>query len=420
MNNLRKRVLRDVDVTNKTVVCHLDLNVLIHNHQIVNDKRIRASMATLSYLINHNAKVVVISHLGRINTLEDKTSGKNSLRIVADTLARKLKRLGATVTFSPENTGDNVVALVKELKPKDVLILENTRYCDVNEKGEYVGLEWLASAKLGKFWASLGDIFIEDAFGVAHRLLASNYQTASHSKESAIGFSIINETNHIDLALDLPKRPYLALLGGNRVTDKIDVIEVICQRADNVIIGGGIVFTFLHVQGFDVGLNLVEKEAIEDCKQILNNYGNKITLCFDFLCNNDFSDTRPIYRKIDENLDGLYALDIGKRSLKIIKRAIKHAQTILWNGPFGVIENIKYYAQGTTEIIKAVAKQADKGAYTIISDIDTSNHAEFLGLDKRINFISSGGGASLAYIAESVLHGIDPIEDQPIKRHVYK
>lgn len=413
MNNLNKRTIRDVDVFNKTVLLHLDLNVGMDDERkrIINDRKIRIALPTINYLLNHNAKIVILSHFGRIQTISDKKSGLFSLQKVVDELKYRLKNKAKNIYFINNNTGVEVVNKVKELQEKEILILENTRFCDVSDKGEYVGLELKANERLGMFWASLADVFIEDAFGIAHKQLASNFQVGRFAKASAVGFSIINETNHLDLALESPKRPYLALIGGNRVEDKIDAIEVLCQRADQVVIGGGLVYTFLYAQGYDVGYNLVEKNMIDECNAIVEKYGNKIIICFDFLCNTNFSDSKPIYRKIDEGLDGLFGLDIGKRSLKLIKREIRLARTILWNGPFGVIENIKYYSQGTTEICKAVARQADRGTYVIIGDIDTSSHAEYLGLDKHMNFISSGGDASLSYIEEGVLKGLASIDE---------
>lgn len=413
MNHLKKKNIRDVDVINKTVVLHLDLNVTFdyETGRITNDRKIRSSLPTINYLLKHNAKIVILSHLGRIQTLDDKKNKLFSLERIVDELRIRLKNNANNVFFSHTNYDAEIVDRVKELEHKDILVLENTRFCDVNDNGEYVGWEWHANEELGKFWASLGDVFIEDAFGVSHRQLASNIQVARFAKQSAVGLLITNEANHLDIALESPKRPYLALIGGNRIEDKIEAIEVLCQRADQVIIGGGLVYTFLYAQGFDVGLNLVEKNMIDECNAIVEKYGKKIIICFDFLCNNDFSDTKPIYRKIDEGLDGLYGLDIGKRSLKLIRREIRLAKTILWNGPFGVIENIRYYSQGTTEICKAIAKQAKKGCYTIIGDIDTSTHAEYLGLDKYMNFISTGGGASLSYIEESELKGLYAVDD---------
>lgn len=416
MNSLNKKSIKDLDVNGKTIVLHLDLNVVVdyENKRILNDRKLRASLPTINYLINHNAKIVILSHLGRIKTLADKQSGKYSLEIIVDELRNRVSKNVNRVVFSPLNYGETVVQMVNDLEERDILILENTRYCDISDEGEYVGLEWDGSEILGQFWGMLGDIFIDDAYGVAHRQLSSNYQTAKFAKKSALGFLIVNEINHLDIALEVPKSPYLALIGGNRVADKIAAIEVLCERADQVIIGGGLVYTFLYAQGYNVGLNLVERNMIDDCNNILEKYGKKILICFDFLCNNDFSDTRPIYRKIDEGLEGLYGLDIGKRSLKFIKHEIYRSKTILLNGPFGVIENIKNYAQGTTEICKSMAKQATRGAYTIICDIDTSSHAEYLGLDKYINFISTGGGASLSYIEEGVLDGLETIDNVPL------
>ncbi|WP_031489189.1 phosphoglycerate kinase [Ureaplasma canigenitalium] len=414
MNHLNKKILRDLDVANKTVVCHLDLNVLFENGRLINDKRLRASLPTLLYLLNKNAKVVVLSHFGQIKTYDDILSNKYSLKPVADALRNRLQKKANRVVFLPENTGKKVINAVAKMEPRDVLVLENTRYCDWKD-GEYIGLEWLSNPDIGKFWASLGDCFVEDAFGISHRRLASNFQTARFAKDSAIGFSIMNETNHIDIALDLPKRPYLALLGGRRIGEKIEAIDVICQRADLVIIGGQIVFTFLHAQGYDVGLNKVDKEIIEDISALLEKYEKKILLCFDFQCNTDFSDTPGIYRKIDEGLHGLYGLDIGPRSLKLIRYHINKAKTILFNGPFGMIENIRNYSKGTTEILKTLARRTEHIAYTILADIDTSNHAEFLDLDQYMNFISSGGTACLTYIAEQSLPGIETVKDISFK-----
>ncbi|RJS92639.1 phosphoglycerate kinase, partial [Ureaplasma urealyticum] len=324
MNSLNKKSIKDLDVNGKTIVLHLDLNVVVdyENKRILNDRKLRASLPTINYLINHNAKIVILSHLGRIKTLADKQSGKYSLEIIVDELRNRVSKNVNRVVFSPLNYGETVVQMVNDLEERDILILENTRYCDISDEGEYVGLEWDGSEILGQFWGMLGDIFIDDAYGVAHRQLSSNYQTAKFAKKSALGFLIVNEINHLDIALEVPKSPYLALIGGNRVADKIAAIEVLCERADQVIIGGGLVYTFLYAQGYNVGLNLVERNMIDDCNNILEKYGKKILICFDFLCNNDFSDTIPTYPKIDEGLQALYGVDICEIRVTLMKRDI--------------------------------------------------------------------------------------------------
>ncbi|MCV3743695.1 phosphoglycerate kinase [Ureaplasma sp. ES3154-GEN] len=410
-NYHKKQVISDIDVTNKTVLLHLDLDVPIKNNKIINDRKIKAAMANIFYLLRKNCKVIIISHLGKIKSLNDKISNKYSLKIVYDVLVKRLAKNAHNVLFSSENYGDDVIRQVNELEHKDVLVLENTKYCDIATTGEYVGFETQCDMNLGAFWASLADIYVEDAFSIVHKKYASNYGIATNSKESAIGFLISSELNHLDLALENPKRPYLALIGGNYVADKMGAIEVLCERADRVVIGGALVFSFLYAKGYDVGLNYVERDLLDEISELLEEYEHKILLCFDFLCNNEKADTTPIYLKIDEGIKGFYGLDIGKRSLSLIKREIRKAKTVLWNGAFGMVENIQHYASGTISILKSIARRSQHGLYSIISDNQTSTLAEYLALDGYLNFISMGGSASLAYIQDTDLYGLAGIKN---------
>ncbi|MCV3754170.1 phosphoglycerate kinase [Ureaplasma zalophigenitalium] len=410
-NYHKKKIISDVDVNHKTVLVHLDLDVPLKNGKIINDRKIKAAMATIFYLLRRNCKVIILSHLGNIKSLNDKISNKYSLKIVHESLEKRLQKHANRVIFSEENYGEEVIRLTNALEPKDVLLLENTKYCDIATTGEYVGFETRGDLNLGAFWASLADIFVEDAFSVVHKKYASNYGVAINSKESAIGFLISSELNHLDLALENPKRPYLALIGGNYVADKMGAIEVLCERADRVVIGGALVFSFLYAKGYDVGLNHVERDYLDEIGELLEEYEHKILLVYDFLCNNEKSDTPPIYLKIDEGIKGFYGLDVGKRSLSLIEREIRKAKTVLWNGSFGLIENIQHYASGTIQILKTISKYSQHGLYSIISDNKTSTIAEYLGLDSYLNFISSGGSASLAYIQDTDLYGLAGIDN---------
>lgn len=395
MSNL---TLRDVDLTNKRVLVRVDFNVPLKDGQITDDTRIKAALPTIKYLIDNNAKLILFSHLGRIKTAEDKA--KNSMQVCAVRLSELLER---PIEFVGETRGEALENAVSALKPGDVLMFENTRFEDLDGKKESGNDE-----ELGKYWASLGDIFVNDAFGTAHRAHASNVGIASNIDKTVAGLLLEKEINYIGGALENPKRPFVAILGGAKVSDKIEVIKNLLKVADKVLIGGAMAFTFLQAQGFSTGTSLVETDKIDLAKELLELGNGKIVLGVDVLTGKAFSnDTETNVRLFNEIPNDEMGLDVGPETIKVFKEEIKKAKTIIWNGPLGVFELDKF-ATGTKEVAEAVADQTVE-AVTIIGGGDSAAAVAKFGFDQEVSHISTGGGASLEYLEGKVLPGIDCI-----------
>jgi len=326
-NFLNKKTLKDIDLDNKTVIARLDLNVPMKDGTITDNKRIVACLPTLNYLLDHNDKIIVLSHLSRIKSLDDIKSNKKSLAIVANELQRLLPNY--SVKFLNTNVGNQVIEAVKQLQNKQILVLENTRYNDVNEQGEVVKKESKCDPELGKFWASLADVYVNDAFGTAHRKHASNVGIAQNIKTSAIGFLMEKELTNLSKVCVNPSKPFVAIIGGAKVSDKLKVINQLLDLADKVIIGGGMAYTFLKSQGYDVGNSLVEQEMLEEAHKILTKGANKIVLPVDANCANEFADQTPIYRTNQQGLNNLMGLDTGKLTNELFANALHDAKTVL-------------------------------------------------------------------------------------------
>ncbi len=407
-----KKTLRDVEFDGKTAIVRLDLNVPIKDGQISNDKRIVAALDTLKYLIQNNAKIVVLSHLSRIKSLEDIKSGKKSLKIVADRLQQLLPN--TTVEFCEENYSDAVAKKVKSLKTGQVLVLENTRYNDVDKKDTVVKLESKNDAKLAKFWASLGDVFVNDAFGTAHRAHASNVGIASNIKESCIGFLIEKELEMLGKACDTPAKPLVAILGGAKIADKIKTIDEISKNAEKILIGGAMAYPFQKANGHAIGDSLCDDESVELAKKIIAKYGDQLVIAIDNTYANEISPTAKTKNiTIDNNdFDQTWTgLDIGKRTIKLYKSILKDAKTVIWNGPLGYAE-IPKFAKGTNKICKYLAKLAQNGTYVLLGGGDSAAAAVNLGYENAFGHISTGGGASLTYLEGAVLPGIDAVQNK--------
>ena len=398
MNN--KKRIDQLDLANKKVIIRVDFNVPIKDGKITNNKRIVAALPTINKALEANAKVILLSHLGRIKEEADKA--KKSLKPVATELS---KLLGKKVTFVPQPTGLEVKEAVKNMEPGQIIMLENTRWEDLNGKAESKN-----NPKLGKFWASLGDVFINDAFGTAHRAHASNVGIASNIKESAIGYLVDDELTKITKAITNPPRPAIAIIGGAKVSDKIKTIEHLIKNVDKVIIGGGMAFTFWKAQGLSIGNSLVEMDQIELAKSYLKKYADKLVLPIDAALSRKFENTKPIYNNKNslEIPDGYMGLDIGPKSIQLFKKMIEGAKTVIWNGPLGVCE-FSYYSVGTEEIAKAIGSLS--GAYTIVGGGDSVAAIVSLGLESKFSHISTGGGACLAMLEGSPLPGVEAIQD---------
>ncbi len=397
---MNKKVINEINnFDNKKVIVRLDLNVPIKNDEVVDDYRIKSSLATLNYLIDKNAKIIILSHLGRIKTEDDKT--KNSLKPVAKKLSELIQK---DVTFVDETRGKDLEKRISDLKSGSILMLENTRFEDVVD-GKVVNNESKNNSDLAKYWASLGDIFINDAFGTSHRSHASNVGVASNIKTSAVGFLIEKEINFLGNSIKDPERPMIALLGGAKVSDKINIISSLADKADKVIIGTAMCYTFYLAQNKPIGKSLAEAEKVDLAKDIMDKYLDKLYIVEDAVYRKDFKDLPgEVYTEAPDDMIGM---DVGPKSLKEIKKILKNAKTVIWNGPFGVSE-FKNFENGTKKIAKMISSL--KGATTIIGGGDSAAAVIGMGLDKKFTHVSTGGGASMEFLEGKELPGIKVIQ----------
>lgn len=396
---MNKKTIKDLDLKRKTVLVRVDFNVPMQDKKITDDNRIVQALETINYLIEQEAKVVLFSHLGKIKTEEDKE--KNTLKPVAGHLSHLLKQ---EVVFSAVSSGTELEEKVASLEYGQVLLVENTRYEDLEGKKESGN-----DPELGKYWASLGDIFINDAFGTAHRAHASNVGIASHL-DSAVGFLIEKELKYLGEAVDDPQRPFVAILGGAKVSDKINVIKNLLPKADHVIIGGGMAYTFLKAQGHEVGKSLVEEERIPLAKELLEEASDKIILPVDTVIADDFSNDATIKTVGVEDVPADWqGLDVGPESVKVYKEVLSGAKTVVWNGPMGVFE-MENFAKGTNAVAEILANLQE--AKTIVGGGDSAAAVAQLGYEDKFTHISTGGGASLAYLEGAELPGIEAIQNK--------
>ena len=400
---MAKKTLKDLDVKGKKVLVRVDFNVPIKDGVIGDDNRITAALPTLNYILENGGSIIAFSHLGKVKAEEDKAS--KTLEPVAKALAEKL---GKPVKFVPVTRGAELENAVAELKAGEILMFENTRFEDLDGKKESKN-----DPELGKYWASLGDVFVNDAFGTAHRAHASNVGVASNIAESAVGFLIEKEINFIGGAVDNPERPLVAILGGAKVSDKIGVIENLLDKADKVIIGGGMMFTFLKAQGKNTGKSLLEEDKVELAASLIakaKDKGVELILPVDAVVAKEFSnDVEFKTVSVDEISDDVMGLDIGAESVALFKKALEGAKTVVWNGPLGVFE-MSNYANGTIGVCKAIAELKD--AKTIIGGGDSAAAAIQLGFADKFSHISTGGGASMEYLEGKVLPGVAAISEK--------
>ncbi len=396
---MAKKIVTDLQVEGKKVLVRVDFNVPLKDGVITDDNRIVQALPTIKYLIDHNAKVILFSHLGKVKSEEDKA--KLSLRPVAERLSELLEK---PVTFVPETRGEKLEAAINALNEGDVLLFENTRFEDLDGKKESKN-----DPELGKYWASLGDLFVNDAFGTAHRAHASNVGIASQL-ESAAGFLMEKEIKFIGGAVDNPERPFVAILGGAKVSDKIGVINSLLDKADKVLIGGGMAYTFFKAMGREVGLSLLEVDRVELAKEIMQKAGDKLVLPIDNVVAKEFSNdavaTIVASDAIPADQEGL---DIGPKTVELFASYLKDAKTVVWNGPMGVFE-LPNFAKGTIGVCEAIANL--EGATTIIGGGDSAAAAISLGYADKFTHISTGGGASLEYLEGKELPGVAAISDK--------
>ncbi len=404
MAGLNKFTVDDIDVKGKKVLVRVDFNVPLKDGVITNDNRITAALPTINKLTESGAKVVLCSHLGKPkNGPEDKFS-------LAPAAARLAELVKAKVTFAKDDTvvGENAKKAVAEMADGDIVVLENTRFRGSEETKNGEGF--------AKELADLvdGEVFVMDAFGSAHRAHASTAGVTKFVKQTAVGYLMQKEINYLGNAVEEPVRPFVAILGGAKVADKLNVISNLIEKCDTLIIGGGMAYTFLKAQGKEVGTSLVDDTKIDYCKEMIEKAaaaGKKLLLPVDTKVAASFPD--PIDAEIAvENVDAIPAdkmgLDIGEKTAALYADAVKSAKTVVWNGPMGVFEN-PVLAKGTIAVAQALA---DTDATTIIGGGDSAAAVIQLGFADKMSHISTGGGASLEYLEGKVLPGIDVIADK--------
>ncbi len=391
-----KRTIRDIDVTNKRVLLRVDYNVPINNDlKIVDDERIVATLPTINYLLEHNAKVIICSHLGRPNGQVD---SKLSLRPV---LSRLSKLLDKPVSFAEDVLSDNTKEMIDKMHEGDILMLENIRFYPEEEKN---------NAEFAARLAELADVYVFEAFATAHRKHASTYGV-SKLLPNAIGFLVEQELEMFDKVMTNPSHPFVAILGGAKVSDKLPVVENLLDVADTILIGGGMSYTFVKAIGGAVGNSIVDNTKLELAKEILDKAkekGVKVILPIDNIGAKEFCEDADSKRFMSGFFDEAYqGMDIGPKTIKMFKHAIKKAKTIVWNGPLGVYEYDRF-RKGTNKIAKYVAKSK---AVTLIGGGDSIAAIQNLGYAKKITHLSTGGGASLILLQGKKLPCVEVIED---------
>ncbi|HPD99988.1 MAG TPA: phosphoglycerate kinase [Bacillota bacterium] len=397
---MKKKTLEDLHVHGKKVLVRVDFNVPIKDGQITDDNRIVQALPTIQYLLDEHAKVILFSHLGRIKTEED--LAKNSLRVVADRLQELLNK---PVKFIPQTRGEALELAINAMQDGEIVMVENTRFEDLDGKKESKN-----DPELGAYWAGLGDVFVNDAFGTAHRAHASNVGIAS-LKEAAAGYLMEKELHYIGETVENPERPFIAILGGAKVSDKIGVIENLLKKADKVLIGGGMAYTFMKSLGYNIGTSIVEEDKLDLAKSLLEKANGKLILPLDLVVTEEFAaDAKSrvtTYKDIKENEMGL---DIGPKTIKLFKKELKGAKTVIWNGPLGVFE-FEAFAKGTKAICEILAGL--KNARTIIGGGDSAAAAIQMGFADDFTHISTGGGASLEFLEGKELPGVSSLDDAP-------
>ncbi|BAP39690.1 phosphoglycerate kinase [Metamycoplasma canadense] len=396
-----KKTIKDIDLKGKKIVLRVDFNVPISNGNVVDTKRIDSAIPTINYILENGGALILLSHLGRIKTQEDKNT--KSLEVVAKKFAEIIKK---PVKFIPQTKGKEVEEAAKNLKEGEIIFLENTRFEDLNNKAESGN-----DNELAKYWASLGDVFVNDAFGASHRAHASTAGIAKYSKESALGFLMNDEVMHLQKILEGFERPYVAIIGGAKVSDKIKVLEKLFNVADKVLIVGGMAYTFQKALGHKIGNSICEDDRVEMAKKYLKQYKDKIVLPIDNAYTDDFADKTPLFTdKNNINIpDGYQGLDIGPESVKLFSKIISTAKTIFWNGPAGVTE-FKNFENGTKGIAIAIAN--NQNAYSVVGGGDSVTAINKLGYQSKFSFISTGGGASIEFIQGNIMPGFDSIQDK--------
>lgn len=405
---MAKLTVSDLELSGKKVLMRVDFNVPIKAGVIGNDNRIVAALPTIKYVLEHGGRAILFSHLGRIKSEDDKKD--LSLAPVAKRLG---ELLGQEVKFVPQTRGAELEAAVADLKDGEVLMVENTRFEDVAD-GQEVKHESKNNDELGKYWASLGDdIFVNDAFGTAHRAHASNVGISANVSQAAAGFLMEKEIKFLGDAVANPVRPFVAIIGGAKVSDKIEIVKSLLEKADKVIVGGGMAYTFDAAKGYKIGNSLFEADKVELAKELMAEAGDKLVLPVDSVAADAFSNDAKteVVDAAADIPDGYMGLDIGPKSVKLFQDTLDGAKTVVWNGPMGVFE-MPNFAKGTLAIAEELVKVTENGGTTIVGGGDSTAAVQQLGVADQLSHISTGGGASLEYLEGKELPGIAAITEK--------
>ena len=390
---MNKKTVRDIDLKGKRVLMRVDFNVPMQDGKVTDDKRIKASLPTIKYILDQDASLILMSHLGRPKGGPDP---EFSLRAAAEVLS---SHVGVPVKMAPDTVGPEVEKMAQELKPGEVLMLENTRFQKGEEKNDL---------ELAKQLAALADVYVNDAFGSAHRAHSST-EGVARFLPAVSGFLMEQELEYLGRALDNPEHPFIAILGGAKISDKIDVVETLLSKADKLIIGGGMANTFLAAKGLNMQDSLVEESAVETAKSILEKAGDKLILPVDAVLADKFdpeANTQVV--EADNIPSGWRMLDVGPKTLELYKKALEGAKLVVWNGPVGVFEMPKF-AEGTFALARMLA---ESGATTVIGGGDSASAVKKAGVAKQMTHVSTGGGASLEFLEGKVLPGVAALMDK--------
>lgn len=398
---MQKLTIEDLAFKGNRVLMRVDFNVPLEKGRVSNDQRIRAALPTIKYIVEKGGKLILMSHLGRPN---GQRVPEMSLKPCVSVLSGLL---GKTVNFVDDCIGEAVEIAVEKLDEGEVLLLENLRYYtqETDNDPEF-------SRKLAK----LGDVYVNDAFGTAHRAHASTEGVTHHIHPCAAGYLLMKELDYLGRVLEKPEKPFTAILGGAKISGKIDVISRLLPRVDNLIIGGGMSFTFFKAQGMEIGNSLLEEDKIDVAKQLLEKGEGKINLPVDCVVSETFDfNTRKVGTlkevRADEIPSGWFGLDIGSKSIENFRSVLKAAKTIVWNGPMGVFE-INETAKGTFAIAQILAEATSKGATTVIGGGDSASAVNKAGVTDKISHVSTGGGASLEFMEGKILPGVAALTDK--------
>lgn len=397
---LNKLTVEDLAVEGKRVLVRVDFNVPLEDGRITNDRRIREALPTINYLRERGAKVILVSHLGQPKGKPEEKV-KLSLHPVADRLS---ELLGIRVTLAPDCIGPTADAIIAEMQPGDVVLLENVRFHPEETKND---------PEFASKLASIAELYVNDAFGTAHRANASTEGVAHHLK-AAMGFLMKKELDYLGAALADPKRPFVAVLGGAKVSSKIGVVNNLVEKVDKLIIGGGMAYTFLKAQGKEIGKSLLDADSLDYCRKVLEQYGHKILLPVDVVVadGNPFEKGAANVQSQVVSVDAIppdwEGVDIGPETRKVFAEALKGAGTIVWNGPMGIFE-FPEFAEGTKAVAEALA---NSGAVTIVGGGESAAAVEELGYSDRITHVSTGGGAALEFLEGKVLPGVAALTDR--------